>query len=141
MCKNEKSRSQFHVIESRLNVADNPKSRRLKPPAASERARKTVDMNRAAYVAFLCLLAATPSLAQQSPDEGLTRPSLGLGEGFESAMASQFKTAFRVNDAQAKCLVYEVMTYAFANRDYKLTPVQIAAKVGDRCGLTLKAPR
>ena len=27
-------------------------------------------MNRAAYVAFLCLLAATPSLAQQSPDDG-----------------------------------------------------------------------
>jgi hypothetical protein len=98
-------------------------------------------MKRVARVVFLCLLVASPGFAQQRPGESLARPDPGIGEGFASAMAAQFEEAFGVNAAQANCLVYEVMTDLHATKAYDRTPTQIAAKVGARCGLTLKAVR
>jgi hypothetical protein len=94
-----------------------------------------------AWAAFLCLLVASPGLAQQHPGESLARPDPGIGEGFASAMAAQFEEAFGVNAAQANCLVYEVMADLHATKAYDRTPTQIAEKVGGRCGLTLKAVR
>jgi hypothetical protein len=58
-----------------------------------------------------------------------------------AALADQFKTAFGVNDAEARCLVYEVMTDLRTTGKYDSTPVDIARKVASRCALVLKAPR
>jgi hypothetical protein len=89
--------------------------------------------------ALLCALASPSSLAQQRA--GLDRPDPGIGDGFATAFADQFKTAFGVNDAEARCLVYEVMTDLRATGKYDSTPVDIARKVASRCALVLKAPR
>jgi hypothetical protein len=98
-------------------------------------------MKRIAWAAVLCLLAASPGLAQRRAGESLARPDPGIGAGFSSAMAAQFEAAFGVNRAQAKCLVYEVMTDLHATRAFEQTPIQIAEKVGGRCGLAVKAVR
>jgi hypothetical protein len=98
-------------------------------------------MKRITWAALLCLLVASPGLAQQRPGESLARPDPGIGEGFASAMAAQFEATFGVNAAQANCLVHEVMTDLRATKAYDQTPTQIAEKVGARCGLALKAVR
>ena len=46
-----------------------------------------------------------------------------------------------VNDAEARCLIYEVMTDPRATGKYDSKPVDIARKVASRCALMLKAPR
>jgi hypothetical protein len=98
-----------------------------------------VAMTRIAWAVVLCLVAASPGLAEQRAGRSLARPDPGIGEGFSTAMAAQFEAAFGVNRAQARCLVYEVMTDLHATRAFDQTPVQIAEKVGSRCGLALKA--
>jgi hypothetical protein len=50
-------------------------------------------------------------------------------------------TAFGVNDAEARCLVYEVMADLRATGKYDSKPVDIARKVASRCALVLKGPR
>jgi hypothetical protein len=98
-------------------------------------------MKRFIWAALLCVLASPSSLAQQRSTAGLDRPDPGIGEGFAAALADQFKTAFGVNDAEARCLVYEVMTDLRATGKYDSKPVDIARKVASRCALVLKAPR
>jgi hypothetical protein len=56
-------------------------------------------------------------------------------------VADQFKTAFGVNDAEARCLVYEITTDLRATGKYDSKPVDIARKVASRCTLVLTAPR
>jgi hypothetical protein len=99
------------------------------------------DMKRFIWAALLYVLASPASLAQQRSAAGLDRPDPGIGEGFAAALADQFKTAFGVNDAEARCLVYEVMTDLRTTGKYDSTPVDIARKVASRCALVLKAPR
>jgi hypothetical protein len=96
-------------------------------------------MIRCAGMAMLCLFASQGTFAQQSLS--LKRPDPGIGEGFASAMENKFKTAFGVNGDEAKCLVYEVVTWAGKVKAYDLTPVEIAPKVASHCGLQLKSPR
>jgi hypothetical protein len=97
-------------------------------------------MKRFMWAALLCVLASPSSLAQQRSAAGLDRPDPGIGEGFAAALADQFKTAFGVNDAEARCLVYEVMTDLRTGK-YDSKPVDIARKVASRCTLVLTAPR
>lgn len=96
-------------------------------------------MTRIAWTVVLCLLAASPGLAEQRAGRSLARPDPGIGAGYSAAMAALFEAAFDVNRAQAKCLVYEVMTDLHATRAFDQTPIQIAEKVGARCGLVLRA--
>jgi hypothetical protein len=56
-----------------------------------------------------------------------------------AALADQFKTAFGVNGAEVRCLVYEVMTDLRATGKYDSTLVDIAEKVASRCALVPKA--
>jgi hypothetical protein len=65
----------------------------------------------------------------------------GLEKDLRLPSADQFKSAFGVNNAEARCLVYEVMTDLRAAGKYDSTPVDIARKVASRCALVLKAPR
>jgi hypothetical protein len=99
------------------------------------------DVMRFIWAALLCVLASQSSLAQQRSVAGLDRPDPGIGEGFAAAFADQFKTAFGVNDAEARCLVYEVMADLRATGKYDSKPVDIARKVASRCALVLKGPR
>ena len=98
-------------------------------------------MKRFIWAALLCVLASQSNFAQQRSVAGLDRPDPGIGEGFAAALADQFKTAFGVNDAEARCLIYEVMTDPRATGKYDSKPVDIARKVASRCALMLKAPR
>jgi hypothetical protein len=97
-------------------------------------------MNRFVGAALLSVLASQSSLAQQRSAASLDRPDPGIGEGFATAFADQFKTAFGVNDAEAKCLVYEVMTEVRAKGKYDNTPFDVARKVAPRCAIVFKAP-
>ena len=99
------------------------------------------DMRRFIWAALLCVLASQSSIAQQRSVAGLDRPDPGIGEGFAAALADQFKTAFGLHAAEARCLVYEVMTDLRATGKYDSKPVDIARKVASRCALVLKAPR
>ena len=94
-------------------------------------------MKRVILTAVLATLASHSSLAQQ----GLDRPDPGIGEGFATAMVGQFRSTFGVNDAEAKCLVYEVMTELRATGKYEGGPVDVAKKVAPRCALVLKDQR
>jgi len=94
-----------------------------------------------AGIGLFCVLASQAAFAQQHLGTSLDRPDPGVGAGFASAMAGQFKTAFGVSDAEANCLVYEVMTELRATRQYDSTPVEIARKISSRCGLALRGSR
>jgi hypothetical protein len=94
-------------------------------------------MNRFVLTAVLAMLASHSSVAQQ----GLDRPDPGIGEGFATAMVGQFRSMFGVNEAEAKCLVYEVMTELRATGKYEGGPVDVAKKVAPRCALVLQDQR
>jgi hypothetical protein len=87
------------------------------------------------YASFVLLawLTANGALAEQSI-KSLDRPDPGIGAGFATRMEGQFKTAYGVNDTEAKCLVFEVMTYIRKEKAYGLTPVQVAEIVAPNCG-------
>src|SRR5262249_29096902 len=98
-------------------------------------------MNRFILTALLWVLASHSSIAQQRSGSSLDRPDPGIGEGFATAMVGQFRATFGVNDAEARCLVYEVMTELRATGKYDSTPVDLARKVAPRCALMLKDRR
>lgn len=96
-------------------------------------------MIRYASVALISILVICGAFAQEPPGTNLRRPDPGVGAGFASAMEKQFKTAFGLNDDEAKCLVYEVVAWVNETKAYDLSPTQIAGKTASRCGLNLTA--
>jgi hypothetical protein len=107
-------------------------------PLGSGKANEETDMRRFIWATLFSLLAVPSGFAQQRSAASLDRPDPKIGEGFETVMIDQFKAAFGINNAEAKCLVYEVMTEVRSTGKYDGTPVDVARKVGSRCALALK---